>query len=296
MLPLTPEPDGVTLAGLMNPHSIRESLMDVLGMLRRECVSASGAPAGKAEALGLVASLAAASGLLGDASESDVLEGLKHREDLGTTGFGKGIAIPHCRLDSVEEFLVGAVSVPGGVDFDSIDGQPVRLIIFIVGPSANSTEHIQILSAISRVLSSPSTVDELVAAASDESLYESLARHLADEPESSRGEPRSLFHVFVQDEEVFHEILQVFGGTEPRFTAVVDARNAQSYLWKVPLFAGLWRDAPESFSRIIISLVDRKMTNEMIRRLESIIGPLAEAENVLVVVQESFFTAGSLGQ
>jgi nitrogen PTS system EIIA component len=270
--------------------------MDILGIVRRKCVSAGRSPTDKSSALQMVASLAAASGLLGGAGEKDVREALEHREAVGTTGFGKGIAIPHCRLESIEEFLVGIASVPAGVEFDSLDGEPVRLIVFIVGPASDSTEHIQILSAISRVLSNRDAVKEMVAAPSDESLYESFVRHLSDEPRPSKGEPRILFHVFVQDEEVFHEILQVFGGTEPRFTAVLDARNARSYLWKVPLFAGLWRDAPESFSRIIISLVTKKMTNEMIRRLESIVGPLSSAKNVLVVVQDTFFAGGSLGE
>lgn len=270
--------------------------MDILGIVRRECVSALRSPADKAAALREVAALASASGLLGETTQEEILRGLREREAVGTTGFGKGIAIPHCRLESVKDFIVGLVSVRGGVEFDSLDGKPVKLIVFIVGPASESTEHIRILSAISRVLSVPAAVDEMTSAGSDETLYESFARHLRDEPKPDEGEPRNLFYVFVQDEEVFHDILQVFGGTEPRFTAVLDARNANSYLSNVPLFAGLWRDAPESFSRIIVSLVTKRMTNEMIRRLEAVVGPLPEAKDVLVTVQETFFTGGSLGR
>ena len=273
-----------------------ERHMNVLQMVRRECVSAGRAPVDKAEALREIASLAAASGLLGETTEGDVLRGLEEREAVGTTGFGKGIAIPHCRLESVPEFVIGLMSVPGGVGFESVDGEPVRVILFIVGPASESTEHIQVLSAVSRVLSSEAAVAELTAAGDDEALYEGFARHLRDEPQPSEGEGRNLFLVFTQSEDVFHDVLQVFGGTEPRLTTVLDARNARSYLWKVPLFAGLWRDEPESFSRIIVSLVSRKMTNEMIRRIEGIVGPLSEAKNLLVTVQDTFFTSGSLGE
>ncbi len=270
--------------------------MDILGIVRRQCVGALRSPSDKAEALAEIAALAGASGLLGTAAQEDVRRGLEAREAVGTTGFGKGIAIPHCRLDTVREFIVGIMTAPNGVEFDSLDGGPVKLFVFIVGPASESTEHIKVLSAISRVLSSPEAVKEMIAAANDEALYESFVRHLRDEPQVDAGEPRSIFYVFIQDEDVFHEVLQVFGGTEPRFTAVLDARDANSYLSNVPLFAGLWRDTPESFSHIIISLVGKRMTNEMIRRVEAIVGPLSESKSVLVTVQETFFTAGSLGK
>lgn len=268
--------------------------MDILKVVRRECVAAGRAPAGKAAALSEVAKLAALSAAIPNTTVEEVEKGLRDREDIGSTGFGKGIAIPHCRLDSADEFVVGAMSVPGGVDFDSLDNEKVRLIIFIVGPSKESSEHIRILSMISRALSRPDAVNEMVAASTDEMLFESLARHLADEPISDKDEGRSLFHVFVQDEELFRDILQVFGGTEPRFTAVIEAENARAYLSKVPLFAGLWADSPRSFSRVIVSLVRKKMTNELVRRIEAVAGPLSKTNSVLVTVQDVFFSGGSL--
>ena len=268
--------------------------MNILEIVRRECVGAARVPGNKADALREVAALATQSSMLQSVSEEAVLRGLEEREAVGTTGFGKGVAIPHCRLDSVEDFVVGVMSVPDGVDFDSLDDEAARLMVFIIGPSKESTEHIQILSAVSRVLSDPKAVEEMVLARTDDALYEGFVRHLRDEPQAEKGEARSLFHVFVQDEDLFREILQVLGGTEPRFTAVLEAQNASSYLWKVPLFAGLWRDTPRSFSRVIVSLVRRQMTNEIIRRIEGVAGPLAESERVLVTVQDVFFAAGSL--
>jgi nitrogen PTS system EIIA component len=268
--------------------------MDIIKVIRRECIAARRSPADKGAALAEIAELVAASPANPGISKEDVENGLLQREEIGTTGFGKGIAIPHCRLESAREFVVGAMSVPGGVEFDSLDDERVKLLIFIVGPSTESSEHIRILSMISRVLSRPDAVKEMVAASSDETLYESLIRHLADEPTPDKGEGRSLFHVFVQDETLFRGILQVFGGTEPRFTAVIEAENASAYLAKVPLFAGLWRDNPRSFSRVIISLVRKKMTNELVRRIEAVAGPLSKSKNVLVTVQDVFFSAGSL--
>ena len=150
------------------------------------------------------------------------------------------------------------------------------------------------LSTISRVLSDRDAVEEMAAAASDESLYESMVRHLRDEPAPTEGEAKSLFQVFVQDEELFRQILEVFGATEPRFTAVLDAENAGTYLAKVPLFAGLWGDSPRTFSRVVVSLVSKRMTNELVRRIESVTGPLGQCDQVMVMVQDVFFSGGSL--
>ena len=268
--------------------------MDILHVVKRECVASSVTAADKAAIIHEIARLAAAVPALAGTTEGDIEEGLLEREGVGSTGFGKGIAIPHCRLESAEEFVVGAVSIPDGVGFDSLDGADVRLLVFIVGPAHESSEHIKVLSMISRVLSNTDAVNEMVVARTDEALYESFARHLTDEPHAEAGEDKSLFLVVVQDEELFRQILEVFGGTEPRFTAVLDAENASSYLAKVPLFAGLWGDNPRSFSRVIISLVRKRMTNELVRRIEAVTGPLSESDRVLVTVQDVFFSGGSL--
>ncbi len=268
--------------------------MNVLDVVRRECAAANRAPSDKSAVLRAVAELAATDPALSSLSADDIEKGLKEREEVGSTGFGKGIAIPHCRLDGVAEFVVGVMSVPGGVEFDSLDGEKVRLLVFIVGPAQESSDHIRVLSSVSRVLSSRDAVDEMVAAGSDEALYESFVRHLRDEPRAAEGDKKSLFQVFVQDEELFREILEIFGSTEPRFTAVLEAENTSTYLAKVPLFAGLWSDSPRTFSRVIVSLVRKRMTNEIVRRIESVAGPLSKSDRVLVMVQDTFFSGGSL--
>lgn len=268
--------------------------MELMEIVRPECVAASRAPKDKAEALQEVVRLAKASPLLKEVSEEDVLRGLREREEIGSTGFGKGIAIPHCRLDSVEGFTVGIVGIPDGVAFDSVDGEPVRLAVFMVGPTTRSSEHIRLLAVISRVLSSPGAVGEMVAAATAEALRESFLRRAVDAPLPDEEDGRSLFHVFVQDETLFADVLQVLGGTEPRFTVVLEAENASAYLWKEPLFAGLWSDNPRSFSRIIVSLVRKRMTNEIVRRIEQVAGPLEKSDKIMVTVQDVFYSAGSL--
>jgi mannitol/fructose-specific phosphotransferase system IIA component (Ntr-type) len=275
-------------------NETEEFNMDLSELLRAECVAVNITAASKADALLQIAALAKRSPSLDKVSVEDIHRALAEREALGSTGFGKGIAIPHCRMDSVSAFVVGLATVDGTVDFASLDGKPVGLIAFIVGPAQESTDHIRVLSGLSRVLSDADAVKEMLAATTPEGLRESFLRHVSLDRELRPEAKRSLFHVFVQDEDLFQEILQVMGGTEPRFTAVLEAENASAYLAKLPLFAGLWADRPRSFTRVVVSLVNRSMTNELVRRIEQVAGPLAESQRVLVTVQNVFFSGGSL--
>jgi len=269
--------------------------MNLFTALSEECIAAGASPPDKPSALRLIAKLAKASPILESVSEAEITTGLEQRESLGSTGFGGGIAIPHCRLESVPDFVVGLVSVPNGVDFDAMDGRKVRLIVFVIGPERESKEHIYLLSGISQTLSIPGVVDELVAAPTSEALRESFLRHVRDEPEAAGENGRNLFHVIVQDENLFQEILQVFGSIESTRAIILNAENTGVYLARIPLFADLWSDNPKRFSQLIVALVSKRITNETIRRIERITGPLKDRSDVMVTVQDVFYCAGAIG-
>ncbi|HVG07602.1 MAG TPA: PTS sugar transporter subunit IIA [Thermoanaerobaculia bacterium] len=80
----------------------------------------------------------------------DLFQKLWEREQLGSTGIGSGIAIPHCKLPGLSEGVVAIGMAPGGVDFGAADGQPVRLLFVVLSPSASPGEHLQVLATISR--------------------------------------------------------------------------------------------------------------------------------------------------
>ncbi len=134
--------------------------MKLMNVLREECVQAGAQCASKDDVLAAIAKLAKQSSILSGLNEADLLTALTDREQLSTTGFGNGIAIPHCRLEDVTEFVVGILSVPNGVDFAAMDNQPVKLFVFIVAPANSSNEHIKILSAISQVLNISASVSD----------------------------------------------------------------------------------------------------------------------------------------
>ena len=81
-----------------------------------------------------------------------IVEAILKREELGSTGIGRGVAVPHTKHPSVSE-LVGAVAVSDeGVDFDSLDGEKVHLLFLLVSPPDRPGDHLRALENISRQL------------------------------------------------------------------------------------------------------------------------------------------------
>jgi len=268
--------------------------MKLIEVLRKECVAVGESLGDKSGALRRIGQVARNSPILKDVSEAEILAGLRERESLGSTGFGEGIAIPHCRLSSVPDFVVGLITTPAGVDFKALDGRDVKLIVFIIGPEKESNDHVRLLSAISQTLLVPGAVEEILAGQSSEAVVESFLRHSRVQLETAEPEGKSLFHVFIQQDDAFRDILSMLAGVASSSLVVLEAENAGAYLAKVPLFAGIWRDSSARFGRVIVAVVEKALTNETIRLIESITGDLGNRKDIMVTVQPIFYSAGSL--
>jgi len=268
--------------------------MKLVDVLRKECIVAGADFEDKADALKQIVQAAKKSPILKDVPDEEILAGLQERESLGSTGFGKGIAIPHCRLQSVTDFVVGIITVASGVDFEALDGDKVNLIIFIIAPEAKSNEHLKILSAISQTLLITGAVKEILSESTSEAVCESFLRHTHAEIDTKKQTTKVVFNVFVQDENVFRDILEKLAGIETSSLVISGTENAGAYLVKVPLFADFWRDKPSRFSKVISIVIDKGLSNETIRRIESITGNLNECTGVMVIAQDISYAAGSL--
>lgn len=84
--------------------------------------------------------------------ESALLQAVREREALLSTGIGLGIAIPHARIASVERFVVGVGRCAQGVEFGSIDGKPVTIVVLIAGPQDAQKPYLELLAQISKRL------------------------------------------------------------------------------------------------------------------------------------------------
>lgn len=101
---------------------------------------------------------------LEDKSEAMLFKMLKRRENLGSTGIGRGIAIPHCRSLVVTKLRVAFGRRPAGVDFRAIDDKPVRLFFLIVAPPLEvSNQYLPVLGKIAQFSKEPDVPDRLLA-------------------------------------------------------------------------------------------------------------------------------------
>lgn len=271
----------------------RESGMKLVDVLKKECVLVGVELCDKAAVLREVARTAKKSPILKEVSEEEIFQKLHERELLGSTGFGDGIAIPHCRVEGASEFLVGIISVPTGVDFQAVDDKKVELIFFIVGPTGEPNKHIKLLSLISRTLLVPGTVKEMVSAETTESLRDRFLGFTRSDIDTDDQSSKTMFHVFIQDEHLFREILGVLNA-ESSSMVVVESENTGTYLAKIPLFADFWRDSPQRFTKIIVAVVEKALANETLRRIETVTGDLTECSGVMVTVQDILYLIGSL--
>lgn len=268
--------------------------MKLVDVVHERCIETGLSVAGKDDMLRAVASAAKRAEALDSVSEDDLLAGLRDREALGSTGFGGGIAIPHCRVAGVTEFVVGLLTIPAGVDFESLDDEPVKLAVFIIGPDEASDRHVRLLSAISRTLMIPGAVKELIAAASAEAARESFLRYSTDDLDTSDRTAKCLVHLFIQDEEKLADLMRAFASMGSSSFVVIEAENASAYLTKLPLFAGIISDSRQGFSKVIVAIADKKLKNEIVRQVEQIVGDLDEAAGTLLTVQDIAYAAGSL--
>lgn len=100
-----------------------------------------------------------------------VLEGLEEREALGSTGFGRGIALPHARIDGLNRPVAALLKLERPVDFASADRLPVDLAIGLLSPINAGTTHLHALAALSRMVRDEDIHRALTEAGDTETLY-----------------------------------------------------------------------------------------------------------------------------
>jgi mannitol/fructose-specific phosphotransferase system IIA component (Ntr-type) len=85
-------------------------------------------------------------------NEDSIFEAIMDRERLLSTGFGLGLAIPHAKLNIIDDFIVGLAIHRNGVPFDSLDDQPVHILVMILGPDQKQDEYLKVLSRVTAFL------------------------------------------------------------------------------------------------------------------------------------------------
>lgn len=174
--------------------------MRITDLLDIRSVALDGAPKSKNEALDAIVALMAKSGKIND--EEAYRKQVYAREEESTTGIGEGIAIPHGKCAAVDKPGLAAMVVPDGVEFDSLDGEPVTLMFLIAAPNTEDNVHLDVLSKLSMMLmdetftsnlrnaKTPEEFLEIIDKADDEK--KSVDERLADMGEAAAGQVKIL--------------------------------------------------------------------------------------------------------
>lgn len=174
--------------------------MRITDLLDVRSVALDGAPKSKNEALDQIVALMTKSGKIND--EESYRKQVYAREEESTTGIGEGIAIPHGKCDAVNKPGLAAMVVKDGVEFDSLDGEPVTLMFLIAAPNTEDNVHLDVLSKLSMMLmdeeftsnlrnaKSPDEFLAIIDKADDEK--KSVDERLADMGEAKAGQVKIL--------------------------------------------------------------------------------------------------------
>jgi PTS system nitrogen regulatory IIA component len=127
----------------------------------------------------LITELSAQASRLAGLQEHDVFDALWQREQLGSTGLGHGVAIPHGKLGGLKQIVGVFARLAEPVDFDAVDGEPVDIAFLLLTPEGAGADHLKALARISRLLREESAVEKLRASKDASALYAVLTQEEA---------------------------------------------------------------------------------------------------------------------
>jgi PTS system nitrogen regulatory IIA component len=150
--------------------------MDLSDLITPEAVIPTLKAKSKKQALQELAGKAA--GLTG-LDAHDIFEALLQREGLGSTGVGRGIAIPHGRLPGLRKIVSVFARLEEPIEFEALDGEPVDLVFLLLAPEHAGADHLKALARISRLLREPSSIAKLRASKDRAALFSVLTEPAA---------------------------------------------------------------------------------------------------------------------
>jgi PTS system nitrogen regulatory IIA component len=152
--------------------------MELADILSEGSVLACGKIKNKAELLEILSRRAA--GVTGR-DGADIFEAVSSREALGSTGLGNGIAIPHGKLIGIKAVAAVFARLSEPVEFDSVDDQPVDLVMLLLAPAGAGADHLKALARVARLLRTEALVEALRATAVPSKLYAILTAPLSSQ-------------------------------------------------------------------------------------------------------------------
>ncbi len=254
----------------------------------------------KEDALRQMAAIAVETPALKPFGEDHLFDLLSEREVMVSTGLGGGVAIPHARIDSLNEFVVFALVAPSGVGFDALDERPVNIFFVVFAPTDRNTEHLRLLATLSRMIAKPARKKELLEAANVDTLQE-VIRRICGEEESprvsaeSKGARKVLFIILFYEEDL-QSVLEYLIEQGVEGAIIIEAKGMGTYVSTMPLFAsflGFMRD-DHSTANTIMTVVDAAHEQAIIDGIESITGDFETKQGAMLISLEATLSKGTM--
>lgn len=272
--------------------------MSLIETLNQETINVNLEVKNRKQLIEKISSIACLNPILSEVTAETISRSLMEREELASTGLGNGVALPHCRLPGLSTFVIGIVTTKKSIDFDSIDNEKVDIFPFVIGPEENPKEHLKVLSGMARLLRNPETRTKIRETETPFELYSLIRTLLKDyslTPSQTPPKPgMKMLHVFVRNEELFNDVLQVFASDDLTGAMVIEAHESTEYMSSMPVFAGFWNSDLNTFNRIIIAVIKDSLFNQTVRNIEYVCGDLRKQTDVMVTVTDLHHALGSL--
>lgn len=228
-------------------------------------------------------------------NEDTIYNAFMERESKGSTGFGGGIAIPHCQIEGVKDFFIAVAVSRKGVNFDSFDKKKVKLFVAIVGPKGDDSAHLKLLAKVSRIFREPGKVDSLLHAPSSLSLYEEMVRSGGEEIIGKSAQRKSkMIYFIVKDEIAMEQLTEVFAEYGVINATVLRAEKMESLISKIPLFLGFFNFTNEknTYTEVVMTAVSKDILHPMIDSIEDRVGNLDTYAGLDIIVMDIAYSKG----
>ncbi|MEA2103560.1 MAG: PTS sugar transporter subunit IIA [Candidatus Cloacimonadota bacterium] len=230
-------------------------------------------------------------------SEEQLFNAFMEREEVGSTGLGGGIAIPHTKLKGIDDFLVLVAISKKGVNFEAADKKKVHIFFALIGPSNKPNEYLQLLSKIARFLKNKKMYYDLLNAKTPEVIYETIVMETSKEKTvENKIEKKKLLLIVLYEEKFLEDILELFIEVGVKGSTVIDSIGMGGILTKVPLFADFTNFLGENknYSKTILALINESKLKQIVNGVEEIMGNLNKHRGAAILSLDVDFFKGTM--
>ncbi|MBT6994558.1 MAG: PTS sugar transporter subunit IIA [Candidatus Cloacimonetes bacterium] len=269
--------------------------MDISEIVKLECCDNDFSAKNKNDVLHNLTTLLKRDAKLQNFDDTTIFDALKEREEMGSTGFTNGIAIPHCQLENLDSFIIALAVCKRGVNFDALDKKKSRIFVTIVGPKNDRKTHLKLLAKISQILKDEEIIEELIHSKTKIGLFETFLRNIKIENKIYAEKGKDVLMLLtVKDEDIMQDITEIFVEYGIHNSTIINSNNMENLLSTVPLFMGFFNFTGEKniITKTILVKLNKTKLNALLKGFEDRFGDLDNYSALSLIVLDIFFSKG----